>query len=153
MDSVKLIKLKFLSRIVQKSLLKVFYTWKTLSCSSRVFPFKTPEKVYFNPSPDPNSATRSNVNYVKQSPTKLTLNKTKENFEERKSFKEFGQKDSIFEQIKSSLITKARVKPRINSIDLNWKSSLLGTQGLETQGLRTRHKRANTGCADPSNFQ
>ena len=144
MDSVKRSKLRFLSLLSVKILLKVWYKWKTTVrfLEKPKIPYQTfrinknyNEKNLSNTSTKiPNSVlfgigAGNKLNIV----TKLSA--------EKKQKRINSSSESIFEEIKASLKNKAensRFIPSPNKELSDCPTEIFGV------GLRTRHKRANT---------
>ena len=153
MDSCTITKLRYLSLICKKNLLKVIYTWKSFSSKSNHQSTKTPLKIF---KVNKNYIDHSSVKHTKPSPCtplqllsqlNVTKNSKSVKSEIQPSLKTLNKTQTLFDELKESLITKVRPRQRINSIDLTFQS-IFGQTGLENLKISFTHKRSNTADQD-----
>lgn len=153
MDSCTITKLRYLSLICKKTLIKVIYTWKSFASKPNYQSTSTPVKVV---KVNKNYIDHSSVKHTKPAPcnplqllsrSNITKNSKSVKSEIQPTLKTMHQSRTLFDELKDSLVTKARARPRINSIDMTFES-IFGQKGLEDLKLNFTHKRSNTADQD-----
>ena len=152
MDSCKRTKLRYLSLVMNKNLIKVIYTWKTWTSGSDHQSAKTPVKVvklnrnYINHG-SAESKSRGLCKPLHQLSASSLAQSTKTTKSSQPSPGTSYQPRSLFDELKDSLVSKAKAKTKLNSSEMSFES-IFGRNVLEDLKLNFKHKRSSTAGQD-----